>query len=182
MTRPGSEGFEYLKRPQTLVGMLLAGALLWFGFALPLAFALGIHLAISRLIRKLVGEDPRASDGIWGFAALFSLLLITCLHFALLTRGIGEILGPELLSGSFDSLAQGFLRGTLFLAETSMRGPLRGRAQDIATVLMFAVAVSAVVTISSTLSAIPLGGPAHSSSYKAEWQERFRAVDARMPG
>ena len=48
-----------MKRPQTLVGMLLAGALLWFGFALPLAFALGIHLAISRLIRKPVGEDQK---------------------------------------------------------------------------------------------------------------------------
>ncbi|MBW2294609.1 MAG: hypothetical protein JRG94_20210, partial [Deltaproteobacteria bacterium] len=70
----------------------------------------------------------------------------------------------------------------MFLAEVSARGPLRGRTKDLASGLVFAVAVSAIVSISCTLSAIPLGGPAHPSSYKADWQERFRAVDARMPG
>jgi len=47
---------------------------------------------------------------------------------------------------------------------------------------MFAVAVSGVVTVSSTLSAIALAGPAHPPSYKAEWQARFEAIDAFMPG
>lgn len=70
----------------------------------------------------------------------------------------------------------------LFLANVSLEGPLKGRAQDVATVLMFTVAVSVIVTVSSTLSAIPRGGPAHSTSYKAEWQERFDAVNAVMPG
>ena len=69
-----------------------------------------------------------------------------------------------------------------FLAEVSARGPLRGRAQDLVTIVMFAAAASAIVTLSSTLSAIPMGGPAHSSSYKDEWRQRFRAVDAVMLG
>ena len=69
-----------------------------------------------------------------------------------------------------------------FLAEVSTRSPLRGRAQDLVTLVMFAVAASAIVTLSSTLSAIPMGGPAHTSSYKAEWRQRFRAVDVMMPG
>ena len=112
MIRSWSEGFEHLKKPQTLVGLLLAAVLLRLGFALPLAFAVGIHLAITLLTRKPAGEEARAGGAIWGLAALFSLVLITCLQFVLLTRATGEILGPELLSGSFDSLAQGLLRGT----------------------------------------------------------------------
>ena len=68
----------------------------------------------------------------------------------------------------------------VFLREAATRFPLRGRAEDLATALIFCTAVSSIVTVSSTLSAIPLSGPALSSEYKDDWTRRFRAVDAHL--
>jgi len=68
-----------------------------------------------------------------------------------------------------------------FLTDAAARPPLRGRALDLVTILIFSVGISSVVTVSSTLSAIPVSGPALSSQYKAEWSQRFQWVDDRMP-
>jgi hypothetical protein len=68
----------------------------------------------------------------------------------------------------------------LFLREASVRGPFRGRAQDLVTVLIFAVGISSMVSIFSTLSVIPISGPSLSAEYKDGWSQRFRAIDAQF--
>ena len=68
----------------------------------------------------------------------------------------------------------------LFLGEAATRSPLRGRAPDILTVLIFAIGVSSIATLGSSLSAIPRGGPALSSEYKELWKQRFKTVDAQI--
>jgi hypothetical protein len=100
---------------QTLAGVAASFLLVWFGLWLPLVFALGIYFALPRLL------EARAGASIWGFGALVSIVVIECIHFALLTRGTGEILGPELLGGAFDSLAQAFLRGSSEVDPASIR-------------------------------------------------------------
>ena len=69
-----------------------------------------------------------------------------------------------------------------FLANMGARRPLRGRGQDLAAVLLFSVALSCIVTVSSTLSAIPVSGPATTRAYKGQWAERFRAIDRAVAG
>jgi hypothetical protein len=69
-----------------------------------------------------------------------------------------------------------------FLASMGARQPLRGRGQELASVLLFSVALSCIVTVSSTLSAIPVSGPATTRAYKEDWAERFRAIDRAVAG
>jgi hypothetical protein len=65
-----------------------------------------------------------------------------------------------------------------FLAGAATVRPLRGRPKDLATVLLFLVAISTVATLSSTLSGITSSGPGLPEEYRARWGERFERVDS----
>ena len=110
-----------------------------------------------------------------GFARLCLLAFVVqagliCSYYIMELRYEGDLI-PMLVFGY-----------GMFLADFSTRQPLKGRAQDLATVLLFSVALSVIVAGSGTLSAISLGGPAHPQSYKAAWIEHFRSIDAFLPG
>jgi len=110
--------FEDIKRPQRVLGALVAWGLRWFDFAVPLAFALTVYFAGDWLRATSVG-GARATS--WSSGALWSLVVLACLYFVLLTRGTREILGPELLSSAFDSLAQSLLRGSAEVDPAAIR-------------------------------------------------------------
>ncbi|MDP6979279.1 MAG: hypothetical protein QF570_11860 [Myxococcota bacterium] len=70
----------------------------------------------------------------------------------------------------------------VFVARLGAPGVLVSRVQDVLTALLFTVALSAIVATSTTLSAIPVGGPAHPKAYKALWQDKFDAINRVLPG
>ncbi len=69
-----------------------------------------------------------------------------------------------------------------FVARIGAPGVLTSRVQDVLTVLLFTVALSAIVATSTTLSAIAVGGPAHPKAYKQSWDARFDAINRVFPG
>ncbi len=70
----------------------------------------------------------------------------------------------------------------VFVAKLGAPGVVISRVQDVLTALLFTVALSAIVSVSTTLSAIPLGGPAHPKAYKAQWEQNFDAINRALPG
>ena len=70
----------------------------------------------------------------------------------------------------------------LFVANLGAPGFFTSRVQDMLTVLIFAVALSSIVSVSTTISAIAVGGPAHPKEYKQSWDARIDAVNRLWPG
>ena len=116
--------FVHLMRPLVLIAALTGCALIYAGLGIPLLFGVGIYLAVWRLFPLRAPLDPAGKRPVptaWGAGAFFTVVLVMVAHFSLLTRGTHELLGPELMGGAFDSLAQALLRGTTEVDPVAIR-------------------------------------------------------------
>jgi hypothetical protein len=103
----------WLRDPWTIAGGAALLSLLFFGLHLPLLVA-GLASAalwhgIGRQQASLREEAPR---DLFSIATWAAIALPACLYFLFLTHGSGVLLADDLLSGAFDSLAQGLLAGS----------------------------------------------------------------------
>ena len=62
-------------------------------------------------------QVPRLRDP----GVLLCLLAVVLVHFALVTRGTGDLFGPELLGNVYDSLAQNLLAGSATVHPKAIR-------------------------------------------------------------
>lgn len=124
--------------------------------------------------------------GAWGFVALardrarrFSLACLGAFFLQVLLVSAYYIME---LRYEIDLLPAFVLGYAYWLTRIGGAGPVMSRTQDVMTALLFTVALSTIVAVSTTLSAIPVGGPAHPKAYKSAWEARFEAIDRMLPG
>ncbi len=104
----------------------------------------------------------------WCALAFFAQFLLVSSYYIMEERYAVDLL-PFMIFGYM-----------IFLTDVAGRGLLAGRSKDVVSVLIFFVAMSGIITSTSTLSAIPVSGPGLPNAYKAEWGERFRAINASV--
>ena len=67
-----------------------------------------------------------------------------------------------------------------FLRAVYLQRPLQRFRRALANGMLVVVILSSIATLSSTISVIPISGPALLPGYKQFWRERFRLINSNL--